>query len=487
MSANPDKHPLSRQSSSMKGAAIIQFASKYSSIMVQLVVTALLSRLVTPEEYGLMAIVVVFMAFFQMFTDMGISVAIVQFRDLEERDFGALFALSLLLGAVLAGLFCLISLPISWLYGYGELVGLCCAASPMLLFSCANMVPNGLMLRERRFAAIGARLVVSNLVAGGIAIALAWIGWGAYALVSQIVLAALFVVVWNLVARPVRKINVHWADPLKKVFSYSAYQFGFSFLNYFARNLDNLVMGKMLGSQALAYYDKAYKLTTYPMSALSSVVGSVIQPFMAEHQDEPERLRVCWWRVTKLLSLAGAPIAAILFCCAQEVTLLLYGDQWGNSVPLLQVLSVSLYAQIVNNPSGAFFQSAGRTDSMFRCGVITTLMTVTGLFLGLVLDGLLGAAIGVSLAYCAHIIAVYVFLLRDVLGVGFHDLVAFLPELGAAALACVVCFIVSPLLQGVGFTAFGIVKLAIVIAVISAIYALTGQLSTLRGFLLGKR
>ena len=124
---------------------------------------------------------------------------------------------------------------------------------------------------------------------------------------------------------------------------------------------------------------------------------------------------------------------------------------------------------------------------MFKCGVITTLMTVTGLFLGLTFGGLFGAALGVSLAYCAHIIAVYVFLLRDVLGVGFRDLVAFLPELGAAALVCIVCFIVSPLLQGVGFAAFGIMKLVIVVAVMFAVYALTGQLGTLHGFLWGKR
>lgn len=471
------------QSGSMRGAAVIQFASKYASIGVQLVVTAVLSRLVTPDEYGLMAIVNVFTALFALFTDMGLGVAIVQFRDLEERDFGALFAFSVILGTGLAVAFCFLAVPVSWFYGHDELVGLCLAAAPSILFSCMNMVPNGLMLREKRFMGIGVRLVTCNLVAGVVAIALAFSGWGAYALVAQVVLSALLVLVWNLFARPLHEVSLGFGSTLSKVSSYSANQFAFNFLNYFARNLDNLVIGRVLGSQSLAYYDKAYKLTTYPLSALSSVVASVVQPFMAEHQDEQDVLRACWWKVTKLLSLVGAPIAAVLFCCAEEVTLLFYGDQWGAAAPLLQVLSLSVYVQIIGNPSGAFYQSAGRTDSMFKAGLVNTVLTVTGLAVGLSLGGLQGAALGISLAYCCHLFAMYYFLLKQILGVKPRELLALLPEVAAAIAACVICAVASSLLGNLELIESFVIKFALTAAVMLAVYIPAGQLKRLKELL----
>lgn len=470
-------------SGSMKVAAMIQLVSKYASILAQLIVTAVLSRLVTPEEYGLMAIVTVFTAFFIMFTDMGLGVAIVQFRDLTERDFGSLFAVSSFFGAILSTLFCIASIPISLFYGSGELIGLCCAAAPSLLFSCMNMVPNGLMLREKRFAGIGIRLVASNVVSGAIAIALAFFGWGAYALVAQTVLSTLFVLLWNLSARHVHEINLHFGKVLRKVFSYSANQFGFSFLNYFARNLDRLVIGRVLGSQQLAFYDRAYKLTTYPMNSLSSVVASVIQPFMAEHQDEKDVLGACWWRVTRLLSLVGAPITAILVGCSKEVTLLFYGGQWGEAVPLLQVLSISVYFQMIGNPSGAFYQSAGRTDRMFQAGIINTLLTVGGLVGGLALGGLQGAAFGISLSYCLHMVTMYYYLLKGILGISAGELVSFIPEIATAAAVCLLCFFMGSFLSGASLLISGGIKFLLILIVFIIVYKTFGITSLFRQLL----
>lgn len=472
------------QETSMKAAAVMQFASKYASIGIQLVVTAVLARLVSPEAYGLMAIIMVFTTFFSMFSDMGVGVAIVQFRDLEERDFGGLFAFSAILGILLTAVFCAASVPISVVYGEGALVGLCVAVAPSLLFSCMNMVPNGLMLRERRFAAIGVRLVVANVVSGSVAIAAAFLGLGAYALVIQTVLSALVVLVWNVAARPIRQVDVHFMGTLRRIFSYSVWQFGFTAINFFSRNLDNLMIGKVLGSVPLAYYSNAYKLTTYPMTALSSVIASVIQPFMAEYKDNLERMCECFWRVEKLLSLVGAPIAAIIFCFSEEIVMVFYGDQWLESVPLLQVLALSVYIQIMGNPSGAFYQSCGRTDYMFRAGVINTLITVAGLFGGLAFGGLWGAALGVSLGYCLHLVSICYYLLGKVLRIRLWELKRFLPEVATAIASCVACCVLVQVLPaGVSAIAEASIKAVLVGGILLVGYVLSGQMSLLKSLL----
>lgn len=466
----------------MRRAAAIQLASKYAGILITLAITAVLARLITPEEFGLLAIVTVFTAFFNMFADMGVSAAVVQFRELTEEDMGKLFTFSVFLAILLAGLFCAASVPISAFYGEGRLVPLSCFASLSLLFNALNMVPNGMMLRARDFASIGVRFVVATALSGGLGIALAAVGAGCYALIAQLVAQSLIVLVWNLIRRPVHHLSIHFMGPVRLIFSYSAFQMGFSFVNYFSRNLDNLVIGKVMGTSALGFYDKAYKLTTYPLSAFSGIIGSVIQPYMAEHQDDSDAIFACWMKAAKVLSLIGAPLTAVFFCASEEVIGLFYGPQWGDAAPLFHILSVAVYFQMVNNISGAFFQSAGRTDLMFRCGIATTLMTVAGLIAGIASGSLVGVCMGIAAAYCLHTLPVSIFLIKRTLGQHLSKLRAFIPEVAVCCAVCAICSLL-PFFPASGMVVGLLAKVGVVCAAFLIGYALTGQLKHLRALL----
>lgn len=384
---------------SMKAAAIIQFGSKYATILVQLVITAVLARLLTPADFGQVAIVTVFTSFFSLFSDMGVSNAIIQYRQLDTRDFEKLFTFSVILALGLTGPFCALAWPLSAFYADMGLVPLFLASSPTLLFNTLNMVPNGIMLREKRFRSIGVRLIVTTAVSGAVTVVLALVGWGAYALVLQTVLQALLVLVWNLVSSPLRRLDIHFMAPLKLIFAYTSFQMGFNTVNYFARNLDNLLVGRVFGDTPLGYYDKAYKLTTYPLGVFSGVIAGIVQPYMAEHQKEPEVIWDFWRRITKLISLVGAFIAAAMVACSREVVLLFYGSQWIASVPLFAALAVSIYPQLLESTTGAFYQSIGRTDLLFRFGVINTCCTVALLVAGLVTGDLQMVACCVAAAF----------------------------------------------------------------------------------------
>ena len=125
----------------MRAAALFQFGSKYISMGAQLVITMVLARLIAPEDFGLVAIVTVFTGLFALLSDMGVGVAIVQYRDLTEEDYGALFGFSIVLAVGLTLCFCMMSPLIAKFYGDVRLIPLCCAASPLLLFATLNMVP----------------------------------------------------------------------------------------------------------------------------------------------------------------------------------------------------------------------------------------------------------------------------------------------------------------------------------------------------------
>ena len=464
---------------SMRRAAVVQLGSKYASIAAQLLITAVLARLVTPEQFGILAIVTVFTSFFTLFSDMGIGVAIVQFQDLTEHDFGRLFGFSVVLATALALAFCAAGAPIAAIYGEAELVPLCCASSATLLLATLNMVPNGIMLRERKFAQIGLRLVVATVVSGACGIAGAVAGWGAYALVAQNVMQYAVVLVWNLLSRPILHVSLHFRETLRHVFAYSAFQFGSSLINYFNRNLDNLLVGRVAGPAALGYYDKAYKLTTYPMTSFSSVIASVVQPYMASHQDEPDVIFDCWRRMCKLCSLVGAAIAVCMFCCSEEIVTIMYGDNWATSVPILHALAAGVYAQMVGNPTGAFFQSLGRTDLMFRCSVANTLIMVAAISSGSLLGDIVWLSWLVSAAFFCQLVSIAHYLVRR----GFHKSVTcmayFVPETVCAVVAVAITNVVAPFVPDSTLFALA-AKLAVSGLSLLALFAVCGQLEPLR-------
>lgn len=465
--------------SGMRGAALIQFASKYVAIFVQLGVTFVLARIIDPESFGIVAIVTVFVNLFNLVADFGVGPAIIQFRDLTENDYVCLFTFSLVLAFIMTAVFCVASFPISMLYGKSELVPLCCLASLVLFFGTLNMVPNGIMLKNKRFLEMGARVIASNLLSGILAVCLALLGFGAYALVLQSVFAAALVLAWNYAFCPIRGICFHFMESVKKIFNYSAYQFCFNLVSYFSRNLDNLLIGKFLGTTALGYYDKAYKLTTYPLSAFSGIIASVVQPFMAEHQDDRKAIYECWFRIEKILSLIGAIFSVIFICCSNELVLVLYGEQWIKSVPLFQALSISVYFQILGNPSGAFFQSLGRTDYMFKVGVINTSITVLFLIVGLLSGSLIFTSSMIACAFCLHMFALAYFLVVKGMNANISCLKAFLPEIVIALILSIALLIWNPFSALNPSTALCF-KVVFIVATMLLLYKLTNQTQFLR-------
>ena len=165
----------------IRGAALIQFGSRYVNIAVQLMITAVLARILTPDDYGVVAIASVFTAFFAMLSDTGIGTAVVQYRDLTDEDHGTLMSFTPVLGVALTA----------------------------LLLGTANMVPNGMLLKESRFPAFGARLLVSTAASGVIAIVAALAGLGPFSLAVQATASAGIALAWNLAAHPVRHLTPH--------------------------------------------------------------------------------------------------------------------------------------------------------------------------------------------------------------------------------------------------------------------------------------
>lgn len=472
------------KTSSMLAALSMQLVSKYANVAVQLVISMVLARILTPKQYGTVAIVTVFSSFFAILADMGVSTAIVQYKDLTKRDYDALFFFSVMLGVVLSGVFCLLSLPISLVYADAGLVPLCCLTSLSVLFNTLNMVPNGILLREKRFKSVSVRLVLVSVASGAAAVGMAFLGFGCYALVWNVVLTSLFILVWNWVSTGIAPINPHFVAPLRRILRFSGFQAGFGIVNYFARNLDNLLVGAMMGPAQLGYYDKAYKVMQYPLNYLTGIFSNVLQPYLSDYQNDKRRLYETWLGVCRVLAVVGMLVAALIVAFPEEILLAMYGDQWLVAAPALETLGLSVGIQMVNSTSGAIFQSAGRTDALFRSGLICTAISVVSILVGIATRSLWALGLAISSAYLLHFLVTVYLLVWKVLGVSPASFLRFfLPAIAAAVLAVFAVSASSLFFATAPDFLSALVRAILLVSVYAIVIAATGEYRAFKALL----
>ena len=351
--------------------------AKYSGIIISLVVAGILARLLSPDDFGVVAIATVIIAFFNLFTDMGISPAIVQHKSLTKEELSDIFSFTVWTGIGISILFFAASWLIADYYKSEILRTLCQLLSVNLFFASA------------KFIAI--RSFIIQIAGGAGAITAALCGAGLYALIINPILSSILIFVISYQRYPQRLRFTLGLKVLRKIFSYSAYQFLFNVINYFSRNLDKLLIGKYMSMSALGYYEKSYRLMMLPLQNITQVITPVMHPIFSDFQNDKEKLATSYERIVRFLSFIGLPLSVLLFFTAEEVTLIIFGDQWLPSVPVFRILSLSVGIQIILSSSGSIFQAAGDTRSLFVCGLFSSILNVTGMLAGIFYFGTLTA------------------------------------------------------------------------------------------------
>ena len=361
----------------LKRSTALWGLAKYASLLATLVTTAVLSRILTPEEYGVVAVTAAFSALFAVLADVGYGTAIIQNRRLSAEDIDDIYSFSVLFSIMLGLAFALLGIPISHFYENAVYRRICALLGLSVVFTSMNTVPNALIMRDKRFLNSGLRMIAACVVAGGIAIVMALKGLSYYAIIGQNLLFSVITFFWNRLTVRLRFHLKMRAESLKKVGSFSAYQFLYSMMRYFAGNMDTLLIGKTMGSVPLAYYDKGHKLMMYPVQNLTNyVVNPILVPILSEHQADRAYLYQAYARVVRVLSCLGILCSVFFFWGAEEAMILFFGGQWGEAVPVFRLLSLSIWPQMVASSASAIYQSIGDTRRMFVSGLVYFGLTI---------------------------------------------------------------------------------------------------------------
>ncbi len=394
---------------------------------------AVLAHLVAPEAFGLIAMITVLTGFAALFVDVGLSSAIVQQPEIEERHLSSALWANLVTGTGAMLVVAALAPAIARFYGEPQLVALTLVSAPVFLISSLAGVQVALLQRAMNFRRLvvieNAAFAAGNVVAIGMAVA----GLGVWSFIGLAVSTSVFraTLLW---------VKSGWyphlgpdRQSLRELWRFSAHLTGFNVINYWSRNADNLLIGRFLGAIDLAFYSRAYNLMLAPVYLVGSATQGPMFSALSRTRGKDHQTKALYLRALRWLSVISVPLVVILFLVAEPLISTVFGQEWLPAVPILRILCVCSLVQCVLRANGWVFTSQGRTDVLFRLGILWTVAVVVAFIIGL-RWGLTGVA--VSYACCNILNAIPSFFFSGrLIGVSLSDVVGALAGAGTASAA----------------------------------------------------
>ncbi len=373
---------------------VFTLGAQLFKFVVSMASTIVLARLLTPQDYGLIGMVAILVAFVTMFQYLGLPAATVRWPTLNHQQVSMLFWVNIALsGAVM--LVAMASAPVvAWFYHEPRLVGITIGYSFGIFLAGLAIQHEALLSRQMRFAAL-AVIETTSISAGLVAAVIAaWYGAGYWALViNQLTMPLVRAVEVWIACRwrpglPVRGAGV------RAMLTFGGNLTGFSFMNFFARNLDNALIGKYWGAYQLGLYAKAYQMLLLPMEQINAPFAAVALPALSRLAETPERYRGAYLRMLEKITILTMPGVAFMIATSDWLVLLLLGTQWSATARIFTLLGVAAIIQPVTKTAWWLFSTQGRTREMLHWGIISGLITISA-----IVAGLPWGAVGVAASY----------------------------------------------------------------------------------------
>ncbi len=350
---------------------------------LQFFISMILARLLSPREFGHLAMVTVLTNFAALFSDFGLGVALVQKLDANEDHFNAVFWVNIGIGVTLTSLFTGLAPFLARFYHEPALLAITISVSFLFTFSAFGLVQKSLLQRTMNFKAIAISELVSTFFAGAVAVSLAFSGLGVMSLIGQLYAFSLSNIVMLWIFSPWRPRFLFKIAAVRDLLHFSLNLLGFSAINYWSRNLDAMLIGRSLGSALLGVYTRAYHLMLLPVTQIVGVVSQVMIPALSSIQKDKRHVGRVYIDAVRSVAFLTFPLMLCLFVAAEPFILVVYGEKWREVVPVFRILCLLGMVQSITSTVGWIFQTQGRTDIQFRWGVVAACINISSFIIGL--------------------------------------------------------------------------------------------------------
>jgi O-antigen/teichoic acid export membrane protein len=363
---------------------------------VSLAATLTLARLLTPRDFGLAGLALVFASLAFLFADLGLGASIVQRPELTEEDRSTAFWTNAGLGCALTLAGIGLSWPLADLYHQSRVQPLFAVLSFSFLFTAFGTTQGALLIRGLRFRSLELRTIASTSVSVAAAITVAALGYGPWAIIAQSLTNSGIstVLLWR--SSPWRPRFLYSFQSLRHLLGYGGLIFGSGLVRYLERNVDNFLVGRLRGPAALGAYGIAYNIMLVPLHKIALPVQQVFFPALSRIED-PKEAGVVWLRMSRILAAVAVPGLLGMVVVAPDFVVVVLGEKWRAAIRVLQILAWVGIIQLAAAQATTMLQAIGRAGIVFRYSVASAILSVVGFAVGL-RWGIVGVAAGYAIA-----------------------------------------------------------------------------------------
>ena len=343
---------------------------------MQFMIGIVLARLLFPEQFGLIGMLMIFMALSQAFLDSGFGAALIQKQEITQTDICSVFYFNIVVGLAAAGLLYLAAPLVAAFYGQPILTPLTRALSLTIVINSFGLVQSTLLVKHINFKTQTKVSLIAGALSGIIGITLAARGYGVWSLAVQQISSALFRTVCLWLYSAWRPILVFSLTSLRNMFGFGSRLLVSSLLRQIFENIYLVVIGRLFSATALGYFTRAKTFNDLPSQTLSGMVGRVTFPVFSTMQDDHDRLKRGLKKAMTTLVLVNFPMMIGLAVVARPLVLALLTEKWAPCVPYLQLLCVVGLLYPVHAMNLNVLQALGRSDLFLRLTIIKHVMIV---------------------------------------------------------------------------------------------------------------
>jgi O-antigen/teichoic acid export membrane protein len=360
----------------------------------QLVVTVILARLLSPDDFGVIAMASVVTGFVILLSDLGTSAAVIQRAEHSPRFLSAVFWVNLAFGLILMVTVAASSPLIARFYREPRLISVLLVLSLSFPLTALIALQRALLEKALSFDVLARIEMFATAIGGAIGVAVALAGGGIWALVLQAVSmpAVMAVALWARSGwRPRLETDL---SEIRSILGLSGYLTAFNVVNYFARNADYVLIGWMLGTRELGYYSMAYRILMFPLQNLSAVITRVTLPAFSRIQGDDSRFRRGYLASIGAIALISFPVMAGVFSVARPFVDAAFGEQWLPMVPIVMIFAPVGLVQSIVATTGSIYIAKNQTALLFKWGLFASVIVVASFVVGLS-----WGAVGVAVCY----------------------------------------------------------------------------------------
>lgn len=372
---------------------------RYSTMIILFISGIILARLLTPFDYGCIGMLSIFMVLAEAFIDGGFGSALIQKKSPTQVDYSTIFFWNIGMALIMYIILYASAPAIARFYDIPLLNPVLRVQGVILFIYAFNIIQRNQLRKNLNFKVLSIVTITTSIIALAVTIAMAYKGFGVWALVTQHIITAAIpaIVFWFYIKwRPAWVFS--WQS-FRELFGFGFYMFLTHLLNNFCSKIQGLLIGKVYNPSTMGYYSKAEAAEKLASTSISQVMTQVTYPLYAEVQDNKEKLGNMIKRLTMTLAFITFPLLFILLLCAKPIFVLLYSDRWLNSVPYFQVLCIAGLAGCLQSVNLQAISAIGKSKAMFVWAVVKRAFGIGFVIAGLYFFGMKGLLVGVVLNY----------------------------------------------------------------------------------------